>query len=330
MMMNRSVIRCVRASTPKILRNNFTKISIRQYAEVSNGLGIDNNAVETNKKTETNRLEKTLSKFWEKVAIRETSNGFLIELDSKNIKTPLGNPLMIPKTKKTLAYLVETEWKNLQNLQIKPFVVPLTSVVSRAIDLESSDLSKDEEAIAKIGDLSNIREMLLKYLDTDTLLVFSPVLEYEGTLRQAQEDIYRPIIKSMEEFFQPYAQKGEIVKLTYLDSDKHGLVGNLQTKTTRDAVKKWLESLDTWDLVALEKATLTAKSFLSGVLILRSQDPNDKDRLSLEEIAKAATLETIYQTERWGEVEDTHDVDKVDIRRNLATCALIAYDDKKF
>ncbi|GMF21524.1 unnamed protein product [[Candida] boidinii] len=134
----------------------------------------------------------------------------------------------------------------------------------------------------------------------------------------------------MEEFFQPYAQKGEIVKLTYLDSDKHGLVGNLQTKTTRDAVKKWLESLDTWDLVALEKATLTAKSFLSGVLILRSQDPNDKDRLSLEEIAKAATLETIYQTERWGEVEDTHDVDKVDIRRNLATCALIAYDDKKF
>ena len=47
--------------------------------------------------------------------------------------------------------------------------------------------------------------------------------------------------------------------------------------------------------------------------------------LTMEEIAQAATLETIYQVERWGEVEDTHDVDKRDIRRNVTAAAIVAY-----
>ncbi|KAH3685486.1 hypothetical protein WICPIJ_003541, partial [Wickerhamomyces pijperi] len=100
-----------------------------------------------------------------------------------------------------------------------PYLVPLTSLVSRCIDLEESHRSKDPELLAKVGDLDSIKEMLLRYLDTDTLLVFSPAADCEGKLRKAQEETYRPIIKSMEEYFQKHAQAGEPINLTYMDSD---------------------------------------------------------------------------------------------------------------
>lgn len=37
----------------------------------------------------------------------------------------------------------------------------------------------------------------------------------------------------------------------------------------------------------------------------------------IEEAARAATLEVAWQTEQWGEVEDTHDVEREDVRRGL-------------
>ncbi|KAG7701894.1 hypothetical protein KL951_000350 [Ogataea haglerorum] len=276
--------------------------------------------------SETRKLEQTLTKFWEKVDLAEKDDGYHILLDGKSIKTPLGFQLTVPKTKHTLAYLLAHEWKHLPSLQIKPYLVPLTSLVSRCIDLEQSHVKQDAELLTKVGDKENLKTLLLKYLDTDTLLVFSPAKDCDGKLREAQEETYRPIIKSMEEFFQPYAENGVQIKLIYMDSDVHGLVGNRQPETTVKAVRKWLDTLDFWSLVSLERATLTAKSFLSGVAILRLNNKEDTIGLTVDDIARAATLETIYQTERWGEVEDTHDVDKVDVQRNLTSASLIVYE----
>lgn len=45
----------------------------------------------------------------------------------------------------------------------------------------------------------------------------------------------------------------------------------------------------------------------------------------MESVAQAATLEIIHQTDRWGEVEDTHDVDKRDVRRNIHAAGIVAY-----
>ncbi|ODV84383.1 hypothetical protein CANARDRAFT_29243 [[Candida] arabinofermentans NRRL YB-2248] len=284
--------------------------------------------LETNKVTETNRLEKTLGKFWEKVDLKETSEGFHVQLDNKTIKTPLGFDLVIPTNRPTLAHLLKHEWQHLPNLKIRPYLVPLTSVVSRAIDLTRVKDLNDPEMATKIGDLEALKRQLLRYLDTDTLLVFSPAEDCDGKLRRAQEEMYRPLIAEMEKFFSSYShpsKRNDKLVLTYLDSDLHGLVGNMQPAETREAVSNWMDSLDVWDLVVLEKATLTAKSFLSGVAILRMNDLNDDFKMSLEDVSRAATLEIIYQTERWGEVEDTHDVDKVDVRRNLGTASLIAY-----
>jgi ATP synthase F1 complex assembly factor 2 len=280
--------------------------------------------IEHNTVSEANRLSKTLTRFWDEVDVKPTADGsaLQIHLDSKPLRTPLGNPLAIPATRPILANLIKHEWTSLATTNIKPHTLPLTSLSSRVIDLLQS--SSDPEAAAKVGSRDTIIQDLLRYLDTDTLLVFSPKAEYEGALRQAQEDLYRPIIAEVEKFFD--------VKLTYLDSDRDGLRGNSQTPETREKVAEFLNSLNYYDLVALEKVTLTAKSLICGLLtvVTKSKDFNHTElEKPLEVIAKAATLEIIYQTEKWGEVEDTHDVDYQDIRRSISSAAILAFEEKE-
>lgn len=287
-------------------------------------------SIETNAPSETNRLEKTLQTFWEKVDVAKEKDGFHVRLDGKSLKTPLGNQLVIPSAKKSLAYMVCNEWKNLSNLKVKPHSVPLTSLSTRAIDLGISHAVQDLEALTKLGNIEDIKTDLLRYLDTDTVLIFSPKEDCDGKLRRAQEEMYRPLIASMESYLQQFAENSsEKITLNFLDSDTDGFRSNYQNEATKRAALNWMNKLNVWELVALEKATLTAKSFLCGVAIVRANNKTLTDNeapMDLESIARAASLEVIYQTERWGEVEDTHDVDKVDLRRNLAAAALVAYE----
>lgn len=299
--------------------------------------GLATTSLENNVKTETNRLEKTLTKFWKHVEVNRSRDGrqLTIELDGKPVRTPLGHRLEVPADKQQLAHLVGFEWANLTSTQIKPHHVPLTSLVSRVVDLEraNSSTSGDAELVAKVGRKSDIVEVLLRYLDTDTLLVFSPRAEYEGRLRQDQEKRYRPIIADVERFLGRYREDGAgPVQLTYLDSDTDGLRGNKQPEATKRAAQRFLESLDYWQLVAFEKVVLHCKSFICGLLVLNAKahvGAADIHPVSLEDIAQAASLEIIHQTDKWGEVEDTHDVDYQDIRRNINSAALIVFQKRK-
>lgn len=300
-------------------------------------------------RTQTNRLEKTLSRFWKSANTRENQNGQLeICLDDKPLKTPLGHTLSIPPSKKQLAYLVEHEWDSLNDLKIKPNSLPLTSMVSRAVDLETVHFAESVDAnlVAKIGDLQDIKINMLRYLDTDTCLIFTIHEEYEGRLRAKQEELYRPLIQEYESFFTAFGKQHGLlpdenhkVELEVLDCETDGLRGNSQSITTQNVVLKWLDQLPIHDLVALEKAILSSKSFLCGATILRSNvsdeatqkslyqinktSPEEYFHKSVEEVVELGNLETIFQTTEWGEVEDTHDVDNADWLRNLSSAALV-------
>jgi ATP synthase F1 complex assembly factor 2 len=198
-------------------------------------------------------------------------------------------------------------------------------LTSRSIDLEFANVEKDEQAMTKVGKREDIIQMLLRYLDTDTLLVFSPEKEYEGGLRKAQEELYRPVIANVENLLQS--------PLSYLDSDRDGLRGNRQSEETREKARQWINQLSYWELVALEKTTLTTKSLICGILLICSKTSKGLQhqdlQLTLEEIAHLASLEIVYQTERWGEVEDTHDVDFQDLRRNINSAALLCFEERE-
>ncbi len=46
-------------------------------------------------------------------------------------------------------------------------------------------------------------------------------------------------------------------------------------------------------------------------------------RFGIEEAARSCSQEVIWQTGRWGEVEDSHDVDKEDLRRQFGSVILV-------
>jgi len=49
----------------------------------------------------------------------------------------------------------------------------------------------------------------------------------------------------------------------------------------------------------------------------------EQRRFGIEEAAEASTLEVRWQTDMWGEVEDTHDVDKEDVKRQLGSVIVL-------
>lgn len=302
-----------------------------------------------NVRSETNRLEKTLTRFWTQVntSLNEETGHYDICLDKKPLKTPLGHKLQIPKNKKQLAGLVAHEWDSLADLKIKSNLLPLTSMVSRAVDLINVHHAEtvDADLVSKIGDLQDIKHNMLRYLDTDTCLIFTTLDDNEGRLRARQDELYKPLIEEYESFFTAYGRSRGLlpsedykVKLTFLDCEVDGLQGNGQGITTQQVVLLWLDELPMYDLIALEKAILMSKSFLCGATILRSNGsdperrhlyqpnksaPEDYFSKTIEEVVEMGNLETIFQTAEWGEVEDTHDVDKADWLRNLSAAALV-------
>ncbi|EJS43206.1 atp12p [Saccharomyces arboricola H-6] len=316
----RCIIRSIRSTFPRF------------YSLSAQPLGVDS-TIENNSPTETNRLSKTSQKFWEKVSLNRDSENkkIALQLDGKTIRTPLGNGIIVDDSRSLLAYLLKLEWSSLSSLSIKTHSLPLTSLVARCIDLQMiNEPGCDPQLIAKIGGNSDaIKDQLLRYLDTDTLLVFSPINEFEGKLRTEQNESYLPLIKGIEGFLSKFSSKPD-VQLQVLDADIHGLRGNQQSDIVKDAATKYMDGLSPWDLAILEKAVLTTKSFICGVLLLENKKypehlPSTL-RVDMETIVRAATLETIFQTEKWGELEDTHDVDKRDFIRKIHTAAIAAFE----
>ncbi|KAI5953306.1 ATP12 [Candida jiufengensis] len=308
-------------------------------------------SIEHNTQSETNRLAKTGKRFWDKgnVLYNESTNKYEVQLDGKTLRTPLGLPLILPPTKKQLAYLISHEWTNLQSTSVKSSALPLTELAARAIDLESAHKidENENEKVKEIIAIDDLKMGLLKYLDTDTCLIFAGIKDCDGLLRQRQDQLYLPLIKEYNEFFTNFGHQQNLLKndekieLNFLDCEKDGLRGNKQSLKTKEVVMNWLNKIDIFELIALEKTVLTTKSFLCGTSILRSNvsDPqrmqtvfqvnkNTQDKFwykSVEEIIELGNLETIIQTSRWGEVEDTHDVEQKEWLRSLAGAALVSH-----
>ncbi|KAK9478207.1 hypothetical protein V1514DRAFT_331915 [Lipomyces japonicus] len=256
------------------------------------------------KKSQGSTYKTSSKRFWENANIDNTKEGQVIQLGKKPIRTSAGHPLVIPANQTVLANLLVQEWATLPSLQIKPHSLPLTSLAARAIDIEKAQ-DKDEVK-------EQIVNSLLPYFDTDTMLIFAPSHEYNGRLREDQEKIYRPIIEWVEQYF------GDI-KLSYSDGD-HGLTGNAQPEEIKTKATEWAKNLDAWKLTAFERAVIGGKSFLGAIKLIEKE-------ITATELADAVTLEIVHQMKRWGEVEDSHDVDWADLRRQLSSASVLLIRD---
>ncbi|KAI0003415.1 ATP12-domain-containing protein [Russula compacta] len=242
--------------------------------------------------TVTNRAEATLTRFWKTVDLKERGDTLAIMLDSRPLKTPAGKSLLLPRSKRLAATLIVTEWENQRNV-LKSHALPMTSLAARALDAMNETTTRDD-----------VRHALLKYLDTDTICFHQ---DHPEPLVRLQDDHWNPLLTWARDTFD--------VELLTSDS----VLFNAEPEATKRKLDNILQGFDLWQLAAMERVTLTTKSFIIALALVHG-------RITAEQAALASQVEVASQIERWGEVEDSHDVDYHDVRRHIgsAACLLVS------
>ncbi|PVH80157.1 ATP12-domain-containing protein [Cadophora sp. DSE1049] len=278
-------------------------------------------------------------RFWREVGVRSVDEGLQIHLDTRPLRRPSKAILTIPHSKPALATAIALEWDLLTSAHqaLQHHLIPLTSLVSRALDIADED-SSSSGAPGPIR--SGIANTLMRYLDTDSLLCWAPPASpdppgYEDhasrkaeDLRSIQKRTAMPIISYLTERVWPGVEIVEVL-------DEGSILPKAQPAMTRDVVMGWVMGLPAWELAGLERAVLAGKGLLGaarlvvewseGLRHLREggEEGGEREMFGVEEAARAASLEVDWQTRMWGQVEDTHDVEREDVRRQLGSVVLL-------
>jgi ATP synthase mitochondrial F1 complex assembly factor 2 len=207
---------------------------------------------------------------------------------------------------------------------LKTHYIPMTSLAARALDIAKAD------AEGKTNVREDIVKMLMRYLATDTLLCWAPeksihdVPQEGATLRDLQIKVASEIISYLTARVWPGVEIKPIL-------EPNSILPVPQPDTTKEVVRGWLSGLPAFELAGLERAVLASKSLLVGVRLVHEwgeafahlRETADVRRFGIEEAAEASSMEVTWQTQQWGEVEDTHDVEKEDLRRQLGSVVLL-------
>ncbi|OIW31190.1 ATP12-domain-containing protein [Coniochaeta ligniaria NRRL 30616] len=320
------------ASDPRVARRKRQAEMIKQAKEIR---------ASANKSGSGNKSSPLKKRFWTHVHVTEADDDgshLQISLDARPLRHPATKePVRIPASKPHLAAAIALEWDLLTSAQqaTKQHLIPLTSLACRALDIEADDAAADD-GIGKVR--RNIVEVLLRYLDTDSLLCLAPppdpnnlmlqssVLNDKGeSLREVQERVTVETVGWLTTHVWPGVEIEPVL-------DGESIMPKSQKPGVREVIQGWVTGLDHWELAGLERGVLASKSMLTAARIVAEWSEGGAGvgkrvagdrRFGVEEAARAASLEVDWQIGVWGEVEDTHDVEKEDLRRQLGSVILL-------
>lgn len=229
-----------------------------------------------------------------------------------------------------LATSLALEWDLLESAQqaTRQHLIPLTSLICRALDIAEDDASKGAES-GKIR--STITTAVLRYLDTDSLLCWAPPAgEYDlrNDAGESLRDVQKQTAEDVVAYLTTHVWPGITIEPVL---DGYSFMPREQPEGVREIVQGWIMGLNAWDLAGLERAVLAGKSLVAAARFvaewsetsLGRNAPPARTDFDVESAAKATSLEVDWQTLQWGEVEDTHDVNKEDVRRQLGSVMLL-------
>ena len=232
-----------------------------------------------------------MKRFYKEAKVTAAGDEFGVQLDGKPLLTPGKRALRVPS--RALAEAIAAEWQG-QGVTVKPLELPLTRLVSTALD------RVEPRSADVIGEVA-------KYATTD-LLCYRADEPRELIERQAQ--IWQPLLDWTEARF--------AAPLTVTQ----GVLPVAQDLATLAAIERAIAAHDSLQLVALHLATASCGSVVLGLALLA-------ERLSPEEAFAAAALDESFQIERWGEdAEQTQrrDALKEDIALAARFAALLRAD----
>ncbi|KAF7723866.1 ATP synthase complex assembly protein atp12 [Apophysomyces ossiformis] len=254
------------------------------------------------------RAERTMKRFWKHAGLKEDKgnqegdtahkrftpnlDGCTVVLDHRNLRTPSKHIVKLPTNQRQLALLTAAEWDS-QTQSLKTHTLPLTSIIARSMD--AFDPATAEDATVR----PQVIDKLMTYFDTDATCYHE---DYPETLTALQDVHWKPLIE--------WASKAYDVQINTTTT----IFAVTQPAKTRQKLKTVVEEMDALELAAFEKAVMSSKSFLIGLALV-------KKAITVEQAAQAAHVEMNAQIDRWGEVEDSHDVEREYIRQTLGSVA---------
>ncbi|KAI0124702.1 hypothetical protein BJ170DRAFT_472418 [Xylariales sp. AK1849] len=278
-------------------------------------------------------------RFWKDVHAKEVDGAWEIHLDKRPLRHPTTKQVIrIPPSKPLLAGALAIEWDMLVSAQqaTKQHLIPLTSLVCRALDIAENDKISQSKAPESVRESirAGIVRLVMRYLDTDSILCWAPppkeydIVEGVESLRDKMKRSSDEIVGFLSSRVWPGIKIEPVL-------DTESIVPKGQDEATRQIIEGWVMGLNPWELAGLERGVLAGKGLLGAVRLLVEWsegfvgtgvgDGADRGakKFGIEEAAKAANIEVDWQTSKWGEVEDTHDVEKEDLRRQLGSLVLL-------
>ncbi|WFD32495.1 ATP synthase mitochondrial F1 complex assembly factor 2 [Malassezia sp. CBS 17886] len=246
------------------------------------------------------RAEPKISRFWKDVSVAFETQGetnrselgpedhFVVNLDKRSLRTPDGAMLKVPADRPLLACLISEEWDE-QTEVVKPNSLLLTSLLARAID-----------SLANERERSSVEANVMGYFNTDAICFHE---DQPPVLVQLQKDRWEPLLKWAEEQFR-----------IEISVARGGALKNAQSDDAKARIARVLADMDAVDLASMERAVMMSKSIVIGLALVFQH-------IDAEQAALAAEVETASQASVWGAVDDSHDVDHAELRRQLASVA---------
>ena len=209
-------------------------------------------------------------RFWKDVTVDKLSDGtYAVHLSGRPLKHPmLKSSLPIPPSKLHVAAGIALEWDLLTSAQdaLRSHLIPITSLAARAHSISM----EDADGVSSIR--KEIVANLIRYLDTDTLLSWSPApataqptlslsatsLGDSNAPRDTLRDIQIKTATPILEYLSTYLWPG--VKLQPTFSSPESIMPTPQPENTVAVIKGWIAGLSAWNLAGLERAVLAGKS----------------------------------------------------------------------
>ncbi|MEK9751686.1 MAG: ATP12 family protein [Rhodospirillaceae bacterium] len=207
--------------------------------------------------------EAGAKRFYTLVESVAVDGGYRVELDGRAVRTPAGNPLVLPTA--ALADGIRDEW-DAQEAKIDPASMPLMQLACTAADRVAPNRSAILDQTANYG----ATDLLCYFSDGPKELVQRQREGWQPFLDWAEQELSAPLVAAM------------------------GVLHVPQPETSLSRLRDALAALDDWNLTAAAHLTQVLGSLVLALAVCRG-------RLAPVEAFRLSVIDDHFQAERWGE-----------------------------
>jgi len=203
-----------------------------------------------------------MKRFWKDAAVERGDDGWSIRLDGRPVRTPAGEPLLLPTS--SLAEAVADEWRGVEG-EIDPRAMPLTGLANAAIDR----VAPERQAFAS---------GLTRYAEADLACYRS---EWPPDLVERQQQCWDPLLAWARRRFD----------VDFVTTS--GLMHVPQPQPTLDRLAHEVAALDSFHLAGLSPLLTIGGSLIAALSVLEKALPVD-------EAWSAVSIDERWQLKQWG------------------------------